>query len=290
MKDQAEQLRKQLLTFQDQGKPADSQTKVITVCSGKGGVGKSNFSLNFALSLIQQNKKVIIFDVDLGLANIDVLMGLTPKKNMLTMLEHNLSIWDIIEKGPEGLQLVAGGSGFKHLFHSDQSKLDKLFQELGRLQGQIDYIILDTGAGLSNESLRFILAADDVIVVTTPEPTSITDAYAVLKMTFLQNPDINIQLVINRCSTLSEGQATGEKLNMVSKQFLKKDVRVLGYIPDDPNVMKAVKKQTPFLLQFPSTEASVAIKKLSRLYLDLPVQERGGITGFFKKIFKGYSK
>lgn len=290
MKDQAEQLRKQLLTFQDQGKPADSQTKVITVCSGKGGVGKSNFSLNFALSLIQQNKKVIIFDVDLGLANIDVLMGLTPRKNMLTMLEHNLSIWDIIEKGPEGLQLVAGGSGFNHLFHSDQSKLDKLFQELGRLHGQIDYIILDTGAGLSNESLRFILAADDVIVVTTPEPTSITDAYAVLKMTFLQNPDINIQLVINRCSTLSEGQATGEKLNMVSKQFLKKDVQVLGYIPDDPNVMKAVKKQTPFLLQFPSTEASVAIKKLSRLYLDLPVQERGGITGFLKKIFKGYSK
>lgn len=293
MKDQAEQLRRQLSRLQAMESlqptqvPTDSaRTKVITVCSGKGGVGKSNFSLNFALSLLQQQKKVLIIDVDLGLANIDVLLGISPKRNLLHMLEENLSIWDVIQDGPEGLKLVAGGSGFNHLFHADQAKFDKLLKELERLQGTVDYIILDTGAGLSYESLRFMLAADEAIIVTTPEPTSVTDAYAVLKMAYSEESDMQIKLVINRCTTPLEGRRTAERITMVAKQFLEQDVGVLGYIPDDPLVMQAVKKQHPFLLEYSNSPASEAFRDLTRAYLQLPSQQEGGLRGFIKKYLK----
>lgn len=282
MKDQAEKLRERIHQTNNTTEEK-KQTRIITVTSGKGGVGKSNFSLNFALSLIQQNKKVMIFDVDLGLANIDVLMGVSPKKTMLHMIEKNLSIWDIVEEGPGGLQLVAGGSGFNHLFQMDEQKLSKFFNELSLIQGHVDYIILDTGAGLSNESLRFVLAADDVILVTTPEPTSITDAYAVLKMVNSKDLNLDIKLVVNRCSSPNEGRGTANKLQLVSKQFLNKELGILGFLPDDPNVTKAVKKQTPFLIQFPQSEASIAMQKLSQSYLNIPSTTKGGLIGFLNK-------
>lgn len=285
MKDQAEKLRERIhQTKKPRSTEEKRQTRIITVTSGKGGVGKSNFSLNFALSLIQQKKRVMIFDVDLGLANIDVLMGVSPKLTMLHMIEKNLSIWDIVEKGPGGLQLVAGGSGFNHLFQMDEQKLSKFFNELGLIQGHVDYIILDTGAGLSNESMRFILAADEVILVTTPEPTSITDAYAVLKMVNSKDLNVNIQLVVNRCSSTNEGRTTANKLQLVSKQFLNKELGCLGFIPDDPNVTKAVKKQTPFLLKFPQSEASIAMLTLSQDYLKIPSTSKGGLMGFLNKM------
>jgi flagellar biosynthesis protein FlhG len=283
MKDQAEKLREQITRVQSTS--GDLETRIITVTSGKGGVGKSNFSLNFALSLIQQGKKVMIFDVDLGLANIDVLMGISPKQNILKMIEKDLSIWEIVEEGPQGLQLIAGGSGFNHLFQMDERKLAKFFEELSSIHGQVDYIILDTGAGLSNENLRFMVASDDVILVTTPEPTSITDAYAVLKMIHGKDPEMAVKLVINRCTTSKEGINTARKLQLVAKQFLNKEVNVLGYMPDDPNVTKAVKKQSPFIIEFPNSEASIAMDKLVHSFLEIPTNTHGGLKGFLKKMF-----
>ncbi|WP_025027640.1 MinD/ParA family protein [Caldalkalibacillus mannanilyticus] len=283
MRDQAEKLREQI--NRSQGNSVNKQTRIITVTSGKGGVGKSNFSLNFALSLLQQNKKVLIFDVDLGLANIDVLMGVSPRHNILQMIDKDLSIWDIVEEGPMGLQFIAGGSGFNHLFQLDERKLTKFFDELSSIHGQVDYVILDTGAGLSNENLRFILASDDVIVVTTPEPTSITDAYAVLKMIHSKDPQTDIKLVVNRCVSDKEGLQTARKLQLVAKQFLGKEVQVLGYIPDDQNVTKAVKKQNPFILEFPSTTAANAMNKIVQTFLNIPTITTGGIKGFLKKMF-----
>src|SRR4051794_29388600 len=180
MTDQAKLLRERV--NQKKSTVEKRKTRTIAVTSGKGGVGKSNFALNFALSLVQQKKKVLIFDVDLGFSNVDVLLGRSNKESIETMLEKDLSIWDIIEEGPNGLLFISGGSGFNDLPQMDEVKLNKIFSELSSLQGHVDYIILDTGAGLSYENLRFILAADDVILVTTPEPTSITDAYSIVKM------------------------------------------------------------------------------------------------------------
>lgn len=285
MIDQAKLLREKVT--QKKAKKDKRPTRVIAVTSGKGGVGKSNFALNFALSLVQQNKKVLIFDVDLGFANIDVLLGRSPQESIATMIEKNLSIWDIIEEGPNGLQFISGGTGFDEMFRLDETKMTKFFDELSQIQGHVDYIILDTGAGLSYENLRFILAADDVILVTTPEPTSITDAYSVVKMVHAKDENVHIKLVINQCTSDKEGTQTAENFKKVTEQFLNKQIGTLGYIPSDAQVPSAVKKQVPFTLAYPNGQASKAMQALTCDYLELPVPYKLGLKGFLlKMLFK----
>lgn len=285
MIDQAKQLREKMM--QKKPKKERKQTRTIAVTSGKGGVGKSNFALNFALSLVEQNRKVLIFDVDLGFANVDVLLGRSPEESIATMVEKDLSIWDIIEEGPNGLLFISGGTGFSEMFKLDEAKMKKFFDELSEIQGHVDYVILDTGAGLSDENLRFILAADDVILVTTPEPTSITDAYSIVKMVQVKDPNVHMKLIINQCTTEKEGKNTAENFRKVTQQFLDKEIGTLGFIPSDSNIPAAVKKQVPFLLAYPNTYASVAMKKVTAEYLELPVPYKLGIKGFLlKMLFK----
>jgi len=283
MHDQAEQLRERL-----QRNVTSRPTRLVTVTSGKGGVGKSNFSLNFALGLIERGQKVIVLDVDLGLANLDVLMGITPKKHLLHLLEPGQSVWDIIEQGPNGLEFIAGGSGFTQILQFDEGKLEQFFRRLEELQGYADTIFLDTGAGISKESMRFMLSSDEVIVVTTPEPTAITDAYAVIKMVHSQNPTATIRLVINRATSRAEGRYTAEKLAMVAKQFLNMEISTLGFVPDDVHVSKAVKQQRPFLLTYPQSHAARGIRELVDAYLGSAAtpepSEHGGLRGFLTKL------
>ncbi|EJL29877.1 MinD/ParA family protein [Brevibacillus sp. BC25] len=282
MRDQAEQLRERML----QNKKT-RPTRLVTVTSGKGGVGKSNFSLNFGLGLIEKGHKAVLFDLDLGLANLDVLMGITPKKHLFHLLEPDTTVWDIIEHGPGGLEFIAGGSGFTQIMQLDDEKLDRLFSHLDPLQGYADTIIFDTGAGFSKESMRFMLSSDEVILVTTPEPPAITDAYAVIKMLHARNPAVSIRLVINRASSEREGKMTADKLAMVSKRFLNMDIQSLGYVSDDPYVSKAVKLQRPFLLTYPQSQAARSIRNLVERYLDGPVTSdasESGLKGFLAKL------
>ncbi|RAT94465.1 MinD/ParA family protein [Brevibacillus sp. Leaf182] len=282
MRDQAEQLRERML----QNKKT-RPTRLVTVTSGKGGVGKSNFSLNFGLGLSEKGHKAVLFDLDLGLANLDVLMGITPKKHLFHLLEPDTTVWDIIEHGPGGLEFIAGGSGFTQIMQLDDEKLDRLFSHLDPLQGYADTIIFDTGAGFSKESMRFMLSSDEVILVTTPEPPAITDAYAVIKMLHARNPAVSIRLVINRASSEKEGKMTADKLAMVSKRFLDMDIQSLGYVSDDPYVSKAVKLQRPFLLTYPQSQAARSIRNLVERYLDRPDTSDAsvsGLKGFLAKL------
>ena len=282
MRDQAERLRERV-----QQSKQDRKTKLITVTSGKGGVGKSNFSLNFGLGLNQLGHKTVLFDVDLGLANLDVLMGITPKKHLFHLLEPNTTVWDIIEQGPGGLEFIAGGSGFTQIMQLDEDKLDRLFTQLNPLQGYAETIIFDTGAGFSNESIRFMLSSDEVILVTTPEPPAITDAYAVIKLLHSRNPAITIRLVINRVTSNREGKMTADKLAMVAKRFLNMDLHSLGYVSDDPQVSKAVKQQRPFLLTYPQAQASKSIRNLVGRYLESSTMNdvsTNGLKGFLAKL------
>ncbi|MFC8687970.1 MinD/ParA family protein [Brevibacillus porteri] len=282
MRDQAEQLRERML----QNKKT-RPTRLVTVTSGKGGVGKSNFSLNFGLGLIEKGHKTVLFDLDLGLANLDVLMGITPKKHLFHLLEPDTTVWDIIEHGPGGLEFIAGGSGFTQIMQLDDHKLDRLFSHLDPLQGYADTIIFDTGAGFSKESMRFMLSSDEVILVTTPEPPAITDAYAVIKMLHARNPAVSIRLVINRASSEREGKMTADKLAMVSKRFLNMDIQSLGYVSDDPYVSKAVKLQRPFLLTYPQSQAARSVRNLVERYLDRPATSDAsdsGLKGFLAKL------
>lgn len=286
MLDQANQLREKMMVKKAEkpNRKSAKKTRVLAITSGKGGVGKSNFALNFALSLIEQHKKVLIFDVDLGFANIDVLLGRIPRETIATMIDKDLAAQDIIEEGPNGLLFISGGNGFNDLFQMDDLKLQKFFRELAALQGEVDYIILDTGAGLSYENLRFILAADDVILVTTPEPTSITDAYSVVKLVHGKDPNVHMKLVVNQCTSIREGRQTADNFKRAAEQFLGKEIGALGSIPSDSHIPEAVKKQKPLLLAYPNSEAARAIRQMTSEFLELRMPYKLGLKGFIMKI------
>jgi flagellar biosynthesis protein FlhG len=286
MNDQAQGLRNLVRSHNEQ---PDRTTRVLTVTSGKGGVGKSNFTLNFALTLQAKGYKVLVFDADIGMANIDVLMGASPKYSLYHLLKRQKSIWEIIHKGYNELEFIAGGSGFNDLLGLSEAELDYFMQQISQLNGYVDFIIFDTGAGLSRETLRFIVAAQETIVVTTPEPTSITDAYAIIKMVQGMNYDVSFRLVINRVTDSKEGKQTADKIGMVSKQFLNLDIPTLGYVEDDPNVSKAVKKQVPFTIAFPHCSASKGIQELADRFLagqDVPETGESGVKGFLSRMIK----
>ncbi|REE94435.1 flagellar biosynthesis protein FlhG [Paenibacillus taihuensis] len=264
-------------------------TRIVTVTSGKGGVGKSNFSLNFSLALQQLGKKVLIFDADIGMANIDVLMGVSSPYNLYHLLKQEKTIWDIIQEGPHGVHFIAGGSGFKDLVDLSQAQLDYFGDQIGRLHGQYDVIIFDTGAGLSKETIKFITAAQETIIVTTPEPTSITDAYALIKMVTAMEHDVNFKLIVNRATDVKEGKATADKMALVAQRFLDLELPVLGYLLDDPNVPKAVKRQVPFSIAFPGSVASRSIMDIAKQFADVPDASQAassGVKGFLHKMFR----
>lgn len=281
--DQAQRLREFL---QRQNESAEAPTRVITIASGKGGVGKSNFVLNFALSLLEKNQKTVLIDLDLGMPNLDVLMGLSPRYNLFDMVSNGKSIWEIMEKGPGGLEYIAGGSGFQKFLNLDEEKLNAFFDELMKLQGYADVVLLDTGAGLSQESIRFILTADEVLLITTPEPTSLTDAYAVIKTVDSINRDVQFRLVVNRVRSEKEGKSTAQKLIRVAGQFLDKEIACLGYINEDQHVVRAVKQQQPFYLAYPKCTAAKNLQELREAFLTGNVKKReaGGMTRFVKRM------
>jgi flagellar biosynthesis protein FlhG len=286
MMDQAEALRNLVKQqeLQDEGRT----TRVVTVTSGKGGVGKSNFSLNFALSLQRLGKKVLVFDADIGMANIDVLMGISSTYNLYHLLKQEKTIWEIVQEGPEGLNFIAGGSGFRDLMDLSEEQLDRFEVEISKLHGKYDVILFDTGAGLSKETVMFITAAQETIVVTTPEPTSITDAYALIKMVKAMDVNVHFKLIVNRAVDPREGKQTADKITMVAQRFLQSDLPHLGILPDDPNVSKAVKRQVPFTVAYPGSEASIAIDRIAKHFLEIPQSSTvsGGVKGFFHKMFR----
>lgn len=287
MNDQAEALRHLVhTTSSDTAKT----TRIITITSGKGGVGKSNFSLNFAMALQKRGYSVLVFDADISFANIDVLLGTPAQYNLIHLLKGEKSIWDIIQTGPNGLQFIAGGSGFKDLVRLSDQEIEYFAQQIGKLNGHVDFIIFDTGAGLSKETVRFITASDETIVVTTPEPTSITDAYALIKMVKSMGHDITFRLIVNRVADDREGRQTSENMRQVASKYLGIDLPVLGYIPDDTSVSKAVKRQTPLSVAFPDSAAARGIDRIASSFLmERSAQKARGVTSFLNRIKKLWS-
>jgi flagellar biosynthesis protein FlhG len=259
-------------------------SRVVTIASGKGGVGKSNFTLSFAISLIELGKKVVVIDLDIGMANLDILMGTTPKHHLWDMIRERKSIWSVLEKGPGGLEYIAGGSGFQQLLHLQDEQRQYFFQELGKLHGYADIILIDTGAGLTVESQQCHLSADEVILLTTPEPTAIADAYSVIKILHSQNPLLSFQLVVNRVSRQKEGIEVASKVKLAVQSFLNKEIKIFGAIPDDASVMQAVLKQVPFYIAFPRSTASLTLRNLAERFVSGTVvsQEQKGIKGFIR--------
>lgn len=261
--DQAEKLRE--IMNLNKGAPEktsssasnEAQCRLITISSGKGGVGKTNFTVNLALALSKLGKRVSIIDADLGLANVDVMMGIVPKYTLLDVIHQGKTLEEIIIEGPLGIKVVSGGSGVKDLVDMPEKNITELITSLSALNALADYVLIDTGAGISQSVMSFLKAADDIIVVVTPDPTAITDAYALIK-----NIDVSkkhIKVVVNRVDSNKEGADVFDKINMAANKFLNKDLENLGYIYEDNNVKKSVRSQRPFLLAYPNALASKGV-------------------------------
>lgn len=263
MNDQASNLRERLESIK-----SSKEAKTIAVTSGKGGVGKSNFALNFGLTLAGKGKRVLLFDLDIGMGNIDILLGLSPKRSIVDMFEHHLSVYDIIEKGPKSLSYIAGGSGLSTIFAFHDGRMDYFFDQLEKLMQSFDYILFDMGAGITNEGVHFILASNECIVVTTPEPTSLTDAYAMMKHIHQRTSELPIRVIVNRSYSNKSGEDTLKRLQTVSEKFLNRTVYPLGILPDDRTVVKAVTAQVPYTIYNNKAQVSKAINEITQKYLE----------------------
>lgn len=264
MNDQAAVLREKVLKKHQNSL---RNCKTLAVLSGKGGVGKSNLSLNLSLALTKQKQRVLLFDMDIGMGNIDILIGQTASYTMVDLLEKKLSIQQIIKKGPQNLAYVAGGTGISSVFEWSPSDLAHLIQELNSLTNQYDYMIFDMGAGMSESVLKFLKAVDEMIVVTTPEPTSITDAYAAIKLAASYSVSAPVLLIINKTLSDKEGNETYERFNRAVQQFLNISISLLGIVPNDQAVQKAVNRQIPFLLQNPASKASISLIEMVNILI-----------------------
>lgn len=260
--DQAKYLRRSL---EHQDKINKGHT--IAVVSGKGGVGKSNISVNFSLELMNQQKKVLLIDLDVGMGNIDILLGLNAKYTIVDMIKQRMSIDKIIEKGPNDISYIAGGKSLEQMFSLTKNDADYFLKEYEYIQQSYDFIIFDLGAGVSQDSMFFILAADECFVVTTPEPTSITDAYGMIKHIVKLNDTLPIYLILNRITSNKRGQKTMERFQKIVQQFLNYHLTPLGYLPEDHRVMQAVIRQTPLILTNSRSPMVKGIRQMTRHYL-----------------------
>jgi flagellar biosynthesis protein FlhG len=295
MKDQAERLREiisSIKNYKEDEKSAGSLTgkpgsRVIAITSGKGGVGKTNFTVNLGIKFAQMGHRVVIIDADLGLANVDVVMGRMSKYNLSDVINSSKDILEILEEGPNGVKFISGGSGVQELVKLNKTQLVDLLMKLGKLDEEADIILIDTGAGLSENVISFVHAAREVILVTTPEPTSITDAYALIKTITHKDKKKNIKVVVNRADNEAEACNILDKLNIVTQKFLGVKLQKLGYILNDASVSKAVKIQQPFVISFSRCEASKNMNEIALALMDdkeLNTSSVSGIKTFINKL------
>lgn len=266
--------------------PATSHARVIVVTSGKGGVGKTNITVNLALALAKRGKRTVLFDADLGMANVDVILGVSPKAHLADVVAGRKRLEEILLPVTEGLEIVPGGSGIHELADLPQDALEGFVRNLRDLEHRADFILVDTGAGISRGVLNFVLAANEVLVVTTPEPTAITDAYGLIKAIDQHNPLAQVRLIINMAESEQEARAVAQKLIMIVDRFLDVEVSYLTWLEKDPNVSRAVLQQQPFYHAFPYGPTTRRINMLASLLIEPEEgQEPPASTpGFFSRV------
>ncbi|HWQ89465.1 MAG TPA: MinD/ParA family protein [Desulfitobacteriaceae bacterium] len=266
-----------------------TKLRVISVTSGKGGVGKTNFTVNLALALIELDYRVIILDGDFGLANVDIAFGLTPRFTMEHLIAGEKTIEEILLTGPKGIGILPGGSGVQEMANLERSQLLNVLSNIGRLEKYADILIIDTGAGLSQTVINFLRASDEIVLVTTPEPTSLTDAYGLVKALDIANGEHRVSVVINRVHTESEARDTYERLAATVCKFLSGSLNFLGWVYDDPYVGRAIMSQEPVALSYPESSAYKCIQWIAGTIMGLNLQvPNRGIRGFLHSLLRNF--
>ncbi|MQN01405.1 MAG: MinD/ParA family protein [Lachnospiraceae bacterium] len=288
--DQAEGLRN-VIKSKNQNNVASA--RVITITSGKGGVGKSNLAVNLAVQFRKMGKKVIIFDADFGLANVEVMFNTIPKNNLSDVVFKGIPLTDVITEGPMDIGFISAGSGIISLNDLSEDQTHLLVRSITQLSGLCDVIIVDTGAGISNHVMDFVLASPEILLVATPEPSSITDSYSLLKALIL-NPAYNdkissISLVANRLKNENEGETVYKKLDAVVNQFLNTQIDFAGGVPQDVNLEKAVRSQKIVSLEYPGSRSARAFEAIAKKLMDNGGHEKS--RGFsIRTLFDSFMK
>lgn len=291
--DQAKKLREIMSSnnFNTNEVKLNKKAKVISIASGKGGVGKTNFAINFAISLKKLGNEVVIIDADIGLGNVEILTGVSLKNTISDIVFSNKNIMEIMGEGPEGIKIISGGSGLKELKLLNNENLPYLISEIDKLQSITDYIVIDTGAGISPVVIDFIMASSEVIVVSTGDPTSIMDSYILIKSLVTSGFKGNINIVVNLIKNKNEANEVYNKLNNASNNFLRVQINYLGYIDRNELVNLAVRNQIPFTVSHPFSPVSKGIINMAELFIDNNgKKELNNNISFAKKILNIFKR
>lgn len=289
MLDQAEHLRAMVKSMQKsmrdqllEQKPR--RCRVIAVTSGKGGVGKTNISVNLAVTLARARYRVVLMDGDMGLANVDVLLGAYSRYDLSHVVRGEMTLEEIVIEGPEGLKIIPGGSGVEEMANITPSALMRLLDEVAHLDRQADYLFIDTGAGISAQVMLPLLAAEEVLLVTTPEPTSLTDAYGLIKVFHKQQGRGRIKVIVNMARNEQEGRAAGERLQKAVRTFLGRDLENLGYVTMDKAVRNAVSRHQPYVTAYPNSQAALNTVRIASELGGVPCHTAQGARSFFNSL------
>jgi flagellar biosynthesis protein FlhG len=263
--------------------------RVIAISSGKGGVGKTNSTVNLAMAFAGMRKRVLLLDADLGLGNIDVLLGLAPKYNIGHILRGEKTVHEVVVNGPAGILILPASSGVHELTSLSPEERLALSSHLESISSGIDIMIIDTGAGISSNVLFFNVAAEEIVVVVTPEPTSITDAYALMKVLFKKHGERSFRLIVNTARSRKEGLDVYKKLSLAAERFLNVSVDYLGCVLYDENVTKSVQRQRPVMELYPGSKASICYEEIAKELLALPLRTtpKGGMQLFWRQMLGG---
>ncbi|ADG70286.1 MinD/ParA family protein [Brachyspira murdochii] len=286
MKDQADELRKMM------GVKDKRPQRIISIASGKGGVGKTNIAINLSIALQELGQNVLLIDADLGLGNVNVILGNMPEYNLYHVIKGVKKLHEVVLETDYGIRYIAGASGFSSLANLSGRALTKLVNSMDSLN-DADIIIVDTGAGISDTVLYFLLSSDESIVVTTPELTAILDAYGVIKSIAPENSNADIKILVNRVTKASEGKEVGDKIIMTSKKYLDMDVKYLGHILEDKTIPYAVSQQLPFYQYDNKCHASMSIYNIAKKIVDMEYdddREVKGLGGFMESLLSFVSK
>jgi len=269
---------------------SEKLVKTIAIASGKGGVGKTNIITNLGIALRKMGKEVLIFDADLGLSNIDVLLSLAPKYNIEHLIKGEKSLKEIIIEGPNGIKILPAGNGVQELTSLNEFDRLRVLEQFDEYTEKVDIMLIDTSAGISENVTFFCTAVQENIIVVTPEPTSITDAYALIKILHNKYHEKDFNLAVNLAKNEDEAKEVYKRLSMVTEKFLKVDLHYLGFVRYDENVKKAVKMQDAFVNVFPNTNASKDIFDIANKILDSEIKCKGSMQFFLRNVLSGIKK
>ncbi|MDL2237831.1 P-loop NTPase [Christensenellaceae bacterium OttesenSCG-928-K19] len=286
MGDQAQRLR-EIASQQQTGQESKKKCQVYCITSGKGGVGKTSFSVNFAIALSRCGKKVMIIDADFGLSNVNILLGTNSKYNMSHVLNGEKKMNEVMEECFPNVWHISGGAGMSDLVKIEEAKLASVMRQMAYLEDLMDYILIDTGAGINDVVLRMISASDHTILLMTAEPTSLIDSYVVLKTASVLQERPDIHAIVNKAASEEEAQKTFESFSKVASKHLHYNVNMMGYLPRDNRVTNSISSLVPFVMQYPASTLSSRIQMIANDVTKTKAEpdRAKGIKGFFNRFF-----